>query len=106
MDDILPAVLYHHERWDGAGYPTGLAGEEIPLIGRFVAIADAFDAMSSNRTYRSARSREFVREEIRRCSGSQFDPNLVEPFLDIDMRDFDHMILEHRDLHEGTREAA
>ena len=106
MDDILPAVLYHHERWDGRGYPTGLAGEEIPLIGRYVAIADAFDAMSSNRTYRSARSRDFVRDEIRRCSGTQFDPNLVEAFLDIDMREFDHMINDHRDLHEKTREAA
>jgi HD-GYP domain-containing protein (c-di-GMP phosphodiesterase class II) len=106
MDDILPAVLYHHERWDGRGYPAGLAGEEIPLIGRYVAIADAFDAMSSNRTYRSARSRDFVRDEIRRCSGTQFDPNLVDAFLDIDMREFDHMIIEHRDLHEKTGEAA
>jgi HD-GYP domain-containing protein (c-di-GMP phosphodiesterase class II) len=106
MEDILPAVLYHHERWDGGGYPAGLAGGDIPLIGRFVAIADAFDAMSSNRTYRSARSRDLVREEIRRCSGTQFDPNLVEAFLEIDMREFDNMINEHRDLHEGTRKAA
>jgi HD-GYP domain-containing protein (c-di-GMP phosphodiesterase class II) len=106
MEDILPAVLYHHERWDGGGYPAGLAGDDIPLIGRFVAIADAFDAMSSNRTYRSARSRDLVREEIRRCSGTQFDPNLVEAFLEIDMREFDNMINEHRDLHEGTRKAA
>ena len=73
---------------------------------RYVAIADAFDAMSSNRTYRSARSREFVREELRRCSGTQFDPELVEPFLAIDMREFDRMIHEHRDLHTGAREAA
>jgi len=106
MEDILPAVLHHHERWDGRGYPNGLAGEEISVIGRYVAIADAFDAMSSNRTYRSARSRDFVREELVRCAGTQFDPELVEPFLAIDMREFDQMIHEHRDLHSDARRAA
>ena len=106
MKDILPAVLHHHERWDGGGYPSRLAGEEIPMIARFVAIADAFDAMSSNRTYRAARPREFVLNEIKRCSGTQFDPQLVEPFLSIAMENFDHMVHEHRDLHGETREAA
>ena len=57
LDDILPGVLYHHERFDGRGYPTGLAGENIPLIARLITLADSFDAMSSNRTYRTRLSR-------------------------------------------------
>lgn len=106
MDDILPAVLHHHERWDGGGYPARLAGEDIPLIARIVALADAFDAMSSTRTYRSARPRDFVLAEIRRCSGSQFDPSLVEPFLRIDFTEYDLMVIEHGGLIGGERSAA
>lgn len=106
MQDIIPAVLHHHERWDGAGYPDGISREEIPLSARFVAIADTFDAMSSNRTYRSARSRDFVRAEVLRCSGSQFDPQLVEPFLSMGMEQFDDMIQDHRALHQHDRKAA
>ncbi|MCH2144301.1 MAG: HD domain-containing protein [Phycisphaerales bacterium] len=106
MKDILPAVLHHHERWDGGGYPMGLAGDEIPMIARFVAIADAFDAMSSDRTYRSARPRDYVLQEITRCAGTQFDPRLVEPFMSITFDEFDQMVHGHRDLHGGSQEAA
>ena len=97
MDGILPAVMHHHERWDGRGYPHGISGEEIPLIARIVSIADAFDAMSSTRTYRSARPRHEVLSEINRCRGTQFDPDLVAPFLAIDLTEYDRMI--HGALH-------
>jgi len=76
-------VLYHHERWDGKGYPRGLKGEEIPLGARIFAVADAFDAMIKDRIYRKAMTVEEAREEIRRNSGSQFDPRVVEAFLSI-----------------------
>lgn len=71
----------HHERWDGTGYPCGLRAESIPLVGRIVALADVFDALSSDRPYRAAWPDERVREEIVRESGSQFDPRVVEAFL-------------------------
>jgi HD-GYP domain-containing protein (c-di-GMP phosphodiesterase class II) len=74
-------VLYHHERWDGTGYPTGRAGEEIPVEARVLAIADAFDAMTSDRPYRRALSREEALAEVERCSGTQFDPEIVRVFL-------------------------
>jgi putative nucleotidyltransferase with HDIG domain len=74
-------VLYHHERWDGSGYPNGLSGDDIPLVARIFSVADAFDAMTSSRPYRSALSYEIAREEILRCSGTQFDPVVVEAFL-------------------------
>ena len=70
----------HHERWDGKGYPSGLKGEEIPLSARIIAIADTYDAMTSSRSYRKALTHEIARDEIIRCSGSQFDPALVEVF--------------------------
>ncbi len=76
-------VLYHHERWDGKGYPHGLKGDEIPLGARIFAVADAFDAMIQDRVYRKAISPEKAREEIRRNSGAQFDPKVVEAFLSI-----------------------
>jgi len=79
--NALPYVLYHHERWDGTGYPTGRAGEEIPVEARVLAIADAFDAMTSDRPYRRALSRDEALAEVERCSGTQFDPELVEVFL-------------------------
>lgn len=74
-------VLYHHERWDGQGYPRGLAGCEIPLVARIFSVADTFDAMTSTRPYRQALGLDVARDEIVRCKGSQFDPDVVEAFL-------------------------
>jgi HD-GYP domain-containing protein (c-di-GMP phosphodiesterase class II) len=81
--DLIPGVLHHHERYDGNGYPHGLAGENIPEMGRIICLADCFDAMTSNRTYRKAMPLEVALTEIRRCSGTQFDPGLAEAFLRI-----------------------
>ena len=92
MQVVLPGVLHHHERWDGNGYPHRLAGEQIPFMARVLAVADTFDAMSSNRSYRSALPRERIVAELRRCAGAQFDPALVEPFLTLDLADFDAML--------------
>ena len=78
--EILPAVLHHHERWDGAGYPGGRSGDRIPLDARILAIADSFDAMTSMRPYKTARQVEDALDELERCAGSQFDPELVGIF--------------------------
>jgi HD-GYP domain-containing protein (c-di-GMP phosphodiesterase class II) len=80
--DALPYVLYHHERWDGGGYPTGRARTEIPEGARLLAVADAFDAMTSTRPYRRALPITRALGEIERCGGSQFDPALAEAFLE------------------------
>lgn len=74
---LIPYALYHHERWDGAGYPFGLAGENIPIEGRVIAVADTYDAMTSNRPYRKGMAPEVAIEEIQRKSGIQFDPACV-----------------------------
>lgn len=76
----VPVIRHHHERWDGRGYPDGLAGENIPIAARIVALADAFDAMTSKRSYSKSRELEEAHQEIIRCSGSQFDPKMVEIF--------------------------
>ncbi|KTB48520.1 HD domain-containing phosphohydrolase [Dehalogenimonas alkenigignens] len=78
---ILAMVRNHHERWDGGGYPDGLAATGIPLGARILALADTFDAMTSERPYRIANSLDFAVSEITRCSGSQFDPSVVEAFI-------------------------
>lgn len=96
LQPVLPGVLHHHERFDGRGYPHGLAGQNIPLVARVLALADAFDAMSSNRAYRPARSRQQVTDEIRRCAGTQFDPALVDMFLAMDFSAFDHLLNQQR----------
>ena len=96
LKDILPGVLYHHERWDGHGYPQGLAGGQIPLVARLIALADAFDAMSSNRPYRPDLSREHVLEEILKCSGTQFDAELAPIFVRLDFSRYDRLATEHR----------
>jgi len=83
MAPIAEAILHHHERWDGTGYPLGLRGTNIPLISRIMAIADTFDVMINGRPYQSAFSQEEVRREIERCAGSQFDPQLVKVTLDV-----------------------
>lgn len=79
---IIPAVRGHHERIDGEGYPDKLAGEEIPLISRVILIVDTYDAMSENRVYRKGLSDDIIYAELKRCTGSQFDPQLVKIFLD------------------------
>ena len=76
-------ALTHHEKWDGTGYPHGLKGEEIPLVGRICAVADVFDALSSARPYKQAWSFDKTMAEIKRLKGTHFDPKLVEAFQDI-----------------------
>ena len=84
LDNIRRAVRFHHERWDGKGYPDGLAGEQIPLIARIIAVADTYDAMTSTRPYRKALSHEYAMSEIARVAGSQLDPDVVEVFEHMD----------------------
>jgi HD-GYP domain-containing protein (c-di-GMP phosphodiesterase class II) len=79
---ILPAVRSHHERFDGAGYPDGLSGEKIPLLGRIIAIVDTVDAMTQDRAYRKGLPLEVAYAEIARCSGTQFDPKWAAIYLD------------------------
>ncbi len=80
---IADLILTHHERWDGTGYPNQIAGEKIPLLSRILAVADAFDAMTEDRVYRKALSRDVAISEIRKNAGSQFDPQIAAVFLDI-----------------------
>jgi putative nucleotidyltransferase with HDIG domain len=77
VDPVAQWVLHHHERWDGSGYPDGLPGEEIPLGARIIFVADAYDAMTSDRVYRARLSEEDAMIELVRCAGSQFDPDVV-----------------------------
>lgn len=89
FQDIIPIVKHHHERYDGNGYPSMMKGEEIPLLARIAAIADTFDAMTSRRSYRGPIDIEQVKEEIKRCEYTQFDPQIAEVFLEILEHDFD-----------------
>ncbi len=84
LSGISSWLKAHHERWDGRGYPDGLKGDEIPLSSRIVAIADTYDAMTSTRSYRKALSHEVAIEEIKKCSGSQFDPTFAEKFVELE----------------------
>jgi putative nucleotidyltransferase with HDIG domain len=83
-------VQYHHERWDGKGYPHGVAGEDIPLGARIFAVIDTYDAITSKRPYKEALPIQTARDEIARCAGSQFDPQVVEAFLKISDDDLMH----------------
>mgnify|MGYP004567436261 CR=1 FL=1 len=88
FENIIPIVKHHHEKFDGTGYPSGLKGLEIPLIARIASVADTFDAMTSKRTYRDSLPISVVKEELKRCSGSQFDPEIASIFLDILENDY------------------
>jgi HD-GYP domain-containing protein (c-di-GMP phosphodiesterase class II) len=81
LEAVIPAVRHHQERCDGQGYPGGLRGDEIPLASRIIAVADAFDAMTTDRPYRPRLNDEAAAKEIQRCAGSQFDPKVVEAFM-------------------------
>ncbi len=102
LRNLLPAVLHHHERYDGTGYPEGLAGENIPLLARILAVADAFDAMSARRTYRDALSPKEVEDALKNGSGSQWDKRVVDAFLRC--RDNIHLIRQ-RGVGESLRRA-
>ncbi|MBV9281290.1 MAG: diguanylate cyclase [Chloroflexi bacterium] len=80
---VAPVIRAHHERWDGRGYPDGLAREQIPLLARIIAVADAYSTMIAERPYRHARSAQDARAELQRCAGSQFDPAIVQALLDV-----------------------
>jgi HD-GYP domain-containing protein (c-di-GMP phosphodiesterase class II) len=99
--DLIPGVLHHHERYDGNGYPHGLAGANIPLMGRLICLADCFDAMTSNRTYRKALPLEVALTEIRRCGGTQFDPGLTEAFLRIGAAKLRELVLPSQKMPEA-----
>lgn len=81
LKEIIPGVKYHHEQIDGSGYPEGLKGDSIPLMAKIVAVADTFDAMTTERPYRKALSREMALTELKRCSGTQLDQRVVEAFV-------------------------
>jgi HD-GYP domain-containing protein (c-di-GMP phosphodiesterase class II) len=82
LHPLIPGVQLHHERWDGNGYPLGLKGTEIPLIARIIAVADAYDAMTSNRAYRRALPEDVAVGEIERCAAAQFDPEVAMAFTE------------------------
>jgi putative nucleotidyltransferase with HDIG domain len=81
LKSIIPGVRHHQERYDGRGYPDGIKGNEIPLIARILAVADTFDAMTSDRPYRKRFEDEFALSEINKCAGTQFDPIIADAFL-------------------------
>jgi HD-GYP domain-containing protein (c-di-GMP phosphodiesterase class II) len=99
LEDVLPGVLHHHERFDGKGYPHGLVGEKIPYMARLLAVADTFDAMSSTRSYRAAMPRARVLTEVAQCAGTQFDPVLARAFLALDLTEYDRIVARHAALH-------
>jgi HD-GYP domain-containing protein (c-di-GMP phosphodiesterase class II) len=96
IQDVIPGVLHHHERYDGKGYPMGLSGESIPLMGRLICLADCFDAMTSSRTYRKALPLEVAMTELKRCSGTQFDPALTDAFLKVGADRFRELLTDHK----------
>jgi putative nucleotidyltransferase with HDIG domain len=81
LKEIIPGVKYHHEQTDGRGYPEGLKGEQMPLLARIVAVADTYDAMTTDRPYRKAMTKEVAVEELKRCAGRQLDGTMVEAFI-------------------------
>jgi len=95
LKPIAPMIRYHHERWDGKGYPDRLSGEDIPILSRIISIVDSYDAMVNNRSYRKALSPEEAQAEIRRCAGTQFDPRLAEEFL--------QMLAENPEIAQGEK---
>jgi HD-GYP domain-containing protein (c-di-GMP phosphodiesterase class II) len=108
LDEALAGIMHHHEKMNGRGYPMGLAGDEIPEFARVISVADAFDSMTSTRSYRAARSIEEAVAELRRGMGDHFDPEMVEAFLRaLDREGWeppDPVVLPDDDVVETTRQ--
>ncbi|MBI5056534.1 MAG: PAS domain S-box protein [Nitrospirae bacterium] len=83
LNNVIPGVLHHHERYDGKGYPFGLKGEDIPLCASILSVADSFDSMTADRPYRKSPGRDYAISELKRCSGTQYNPKIVEVFLKV-----------------------
>jgi HD-GYP domain-containing protein (c-di-GMP phosphodiesterase class II) len=82
LGNVAKCVLTHHEKWDGTGYPLGLAEEEIPLMARIINVVDSYDVMTTDRIYKKAMDKEEAVKELKRCCGTQFDPEIVRCFID------------------------
>ena len=98
LPHIAMGARWHHERYDGKGYPDGLSGEDIPAIARIIGVADAYDAMTSNRSYRDVLPQSVVREEIDKCIGTQFDPVFAKVMLEIIQNDTDYNLREKKKI--------
>lgn len=98
---LVEGAMYHHERYDGKGYPSGIAGNDIPLYARIIAVADAYDAMTSVRSYRDPLSQDKVTEELLKGRGTQFDPKFAKIMLDLVYEDIDFSMREKRDIYES-----
>lgn len=96
-DELLPLIELHHERYDGRGYPYGLAGENIPKLARVLCIIDSFDAMTTERPYQPTRSFDDAIEELRECAGKQFDPQFVEPFIEMIEEKYPDRLTDYED---------
>jgi len=81
INDGLDVILYHHERWDGKGYPEGLKGEKIPVGGRILTVSDSFDVMITGRIYKPPMNKKEIIEELEKCAGGQFDPEIAEKMI-------------------------
>jgi HD-GYP domain-containing protein (c-di-GMP phosphodiesterase class II) len=101
LEQEIPAVRYHHERWDGKGYPEGISGSAIPLSARIIAVADTFDAITSSRVYRGASDRQAALGEIGKSAGTQFDPVVVEALIAVSNRMGEEMMPEQRRRQAG-----
>ncbi|MCR5234361.1 MAG: response regulator [Lachnospiraceae bacterium] len=95
MPDIATGARWHHERYNGTGYPDGKSGEDIPLPARIICIADSYDAMTSNRSYSQIREQDKVRLELEKCAGTQFDPEIVKYMIELVDEDKDYLMNEH-----------
>jgi putative nucleotidyltransferase with HDIG domain len=89
LEEVAMAILHHHERYDGLGYPGGLSGDEIPLGSKLIAVSDAYDTLTSDRSYRKASPVEEALQELRMCKGNQFDPQVVDAVTEVVNRGFD-----------------
>ena len=83
LENVIPIILHHHERYNGSGYPSNLKGEEIPYLSRVLCVVDSFDAMTSNRPYNARKTYEQAIEEMRKYSGVQFDPEISAKFIEV-----------------------